>query len=164
MISSSPEPEPTHRELASVRVSAQGLAEMDGPRRINFIPRSEVRGLELVHASAAERPAVTSLLGLALLLVALFPFAFLILIFVNGGFMDTSLFWFSGFGVPGGWLLWLAFKKRHVLLVRTSGGTRKLAFHSSASPEDIVRFITDAAPRFGYSVSVQGLFGQVPRG
>lgn len=160
MTSNSPQSEPTYTELASVRIGAQGLAEMDGPRRIHFIPRSEVRGLELVYASAAERPAITAILGVALLLIALFPFAFLMLAFTRGGSFEAAVFYLTGFSVPGGWLLWFAFKKRRVLLVHTARGTRKLAFHRSASPEDIARFIADAAPRFGYSVSVQGLSAQ----
>lgn len=165
MTLNSPERQKTHCELASVRIDEDGLAELDGLRRISSIPRAEVRGLELVYASAAERPAVTALLGLAFSSVGLFPFAFFFLIFTRGGSMDINLFWFSGFAVLGVWLLWFAFKPRHVLLVRTAGGTRKLAFQRSASHEDIVRFITESVPRFGYTVSMQdvGYSKQVSR-
>jgi hypothetical protein len=150
-----PETQQTHLEFASVRIGAEGLAEMDGARRLTFVPRTEIHGLELARASAAERPIVTALAGVVVLLVALFPFLFLFLVLTRGGHMRTSLFWLSAFGVLGVWLLWFAFRSRYVLLVRTQAGTRKIVFHQSASHEDIVRFITEASPRFGYSVSLQ---------
>jgi hypothetical protein len=155
MTPNTPEPPKTHREFASVRIGADGLAEMDRSRRILFVPRNEVHGLELVYASAAERPILTALMGVILLLLALFPFAFLFLVLTRGGSFHTAIFWLTGFAVPGVWLLWFAFKSRHVLLVHTAKGGRKLAFQRSASHEDIVRFITEAAPRFGYPFSLQ---------
>lgn len=154
MTSNSPEPQKTHLEFASVRIGADGLAEMADSRRISFIRRTEVRGLELIYASAAERPVVTALLGIAVLLVALFPFAFLLFVVTFGGHMEIHLFWLSAFGILGVWLLWFALKSRNVLLVHTSGGKRKLAFHQSAAREDIVRFVNEAASRFGYSAVI----------
>ena len=154
-----PEPHDPHRELASVRIGADGLAEMDGRRRLLFIPRNEVHGLELVYASGAERPVLTALAGTVVLLVALFPFVFLFFVLTRGGHMEGHLFWLSAFGILGVWLLNFAVKSRYVLLVHTPAGSRKLVFHRSAAREDVVRFVNEAAPRFQYSHSVRGDVG-----
>ncbi len=149
-----PGPEEAHLEFASVRINAEGVAEMDGRRRLSFVPRTDIHRLELTCASAAERPVVTALAGVAVLLVALFPFVFLFLIFTRGGHMHGFLFWLSAFGVLGVWLLWFALRSRNVLLAHTQAGPRKLVFHQKASREDIVRFLAEAGPRFGYSISL----------
>jgi hypothetical protein len=145
----------THREFASVRIGEDGLAEMDGQRRLLFIPKNEVHGLELVHASGAERPILTVLVGVVVLLVALFPFVFLFFVFMLGGHMEVHLFWLSAFGILGVWLLNFAIRSRYVLLVHTPAGRRKLVFHQSAAGGDVVRFVTEVALQFQYVCSVR---------
>jgi hypothetical protein len=139
-----------HAELGAVRIAANEVAEMDGPRSLVRVKREEVVGLELAEAVGAERPAVTLVLGIALVALGLFPFVFLFLVFTRGGHMDIRLFWITAFGLLGAWLIRLASKKRLVLLVRTERDCRKLVFAAPTSRDAAEKFAADAAWRFGY--------------
>ena len=45
-------PDEPFLQLESVRLSADGAVEMDGERRLVFVPRSEIQSLELRQARA----------------------------------------------------------------------------------------------------------------
>jgi hypothetical protein len=149
-----------------VRIGATEVAEMDGPRCLVRVSRAEVTGLELAFAVGSDRPVLTVVMGIALVAVGLFPWMFLLLLFINGGHMRIALFWFTPFGLLGAWMIWFACKSRLVLLVRTTRDVRKAVFSVSIAPEDAERFAREAARRFGYPFS--GLrddaFGKVTLG
>jgi hypothetical protein len=140
----------------SIRADERGLAEMDAsaanPRPLVFVPRADIRSLEVTLASGAERPLVVATLGIVVMLVALFPFAFLAVILVYGGQMEAELFYMSVSGVVGAWLLWFAFKRRLVILVHTVRGRRKLVLSRSTEPAAAQDFVEQVCRAFGHTL------------
>jgi hypothetical protein len=143
-------PDEPFLQLGSVRLSADGAAEMDGERRIVFVPRGEIQSLELRRGSGAERPIVTAILGLALFALALTPIPMLINAFRGYGTFHTSILATVAFIIPALWLLDLTFRRRWMILVRSHKSSRKLVFHKTKDPAAIETFLRSARSRFGY--------------
>jgi hypothetical protein len=137
-------------QLESVRLSADGAAEMDGTRRIIFVPRAEIERLELRHGSGSERPIVTAVVGFALLALSGMPIVMLINAFRGSGTFDIKIIAAVGFIIPALWLLDLSLRRRWMIVVHARKDTRKLVFHKTKDRAKIERFFNDARSRFGY--------------
>ncbi len=142
---------PDYVEYASVRLGADGAAEMDGNRRLVHIPRAEILGLELVHGSAAERPLLSLILGVILLAVALLGPTMLLLALLGRGTVEVKFVTSIAFIVPSAWLLDLVLRRRWFLNVHMSKGSRKLIFGKTSDPVAMQQFVASARDRFGYS-------------
>lgn len=53
-----------HLQYLNIVASEMGLAEMNGSRRIIFIPKEQVQKVEIRYGSQAERPLVQGISGL----------------------------------------------------------------------------------------------------
>jgi hypothetical protein len=142
--------QPDYVEHASVRLGADGAAEMDGIRRLVYIPRAQVVRLEIVHGSAAERPLVSLILGVILLALALLGPAMLVLALLGRGRVEIKFVTSIAFIVPAAWLLDLVIRRRWFLKVHTSKGSRKLIFGKGSDPVAMEQFLVSAKQRFGY--------------
>ncbi|MFL6259175.1 MAG: hypothetical protein ACJ76Y_05630 [Thermoanaerobaculia bacterium] len=138
----------------SVKAWDAGIGEMDRTRAVVFVPRAEVRGLELAYAAGAERPLVTILLGIAVLAVSVIPILYLLAVLVWGGTLNIKIFLILGLTPLGLWLLRFALKKRLVLVVHTAKGRRKMVFQGSTDLDAIRDFVHQAGNRYGYSVEL----------
>ncbi|HSY47724.1 MAG TPA: hypothetical protein VLC46_02840 [Thermoanaerobaculia bacterium] len=143
--------EPEYLECASIRVGVDGAAEMDGNRRLVYVPRSEVTRLELLHGSAAERPSLSLLLGALLLGVALLGPTMLLLAVLRHGTVEVKFVTSIAFIIPAAWLLDLVIRRRWFLKVHTAKGSRKLIFGKSSDSVALQQFVVTAKERFGYS-------------
>src|SRR5437870_2246928 len=76
----------------SVKAWDAGIGEMDRTRAVVFVPRAEVRSLELAYISGAERPLIAILLGVVVLAVSVSPVLYLLAVLAFGGQMDVKLF------------------------------------------------------------------------
>jgi len=144
------EDDPTYLEYAAVRLSADGAAEMDRNRRHIWIPREQIVRLELSFGSAAERPLISLVLGVLLVLLALLGPAIVILGLLRNSIVHTKLVTTLGFIVPALWLLDLSLRGRWFLMVHTKRGTRKLLFTKGSEPAALERFLVTAKAKFGY--------------
>ena len=144
-------PEEQFVQLESVRVDADGAAEMDGVRKLVFVPRAEIERLELRHGSGAQRPIVTGVIGAALLVFSFVPLWMLINAFRGYGTFEVHTIAACGFFFLALWMLSLAVRKRWMIVVHTrNGGTRKLLFHDVKDRASIENFLSNARSRFGY--------------
>jgi len=145
---------PEFADFGPVRISASEIAEMDGRRRLIRVSRKDVVALELAFTVGAERPVLTLILGFLLVALGFFPWVFLYFVLTRGGHVRTILFWLTPFGLLGGWLVWLASKRRQVLLVRMPNDTRRVLFPLTTTRAEAQRFLEVAAERFGYAFRV----------
>ena len=142
--------QPGYLECASIRLGEDGASEMDGNRRLVHVPRMEIVSLELVHGSAAERPAVSLILAAILLAVSLTGPAMLVGALLGRGTVEIRFVTTIAFIIPAAWLFDLVIRRRWLLNVQTKKGSRKLVF---ARPNDEValqQFVLSAKQRFGY--------------
>src|SRR5258706_16146502 len=114
--------EPDYLEYGAIRLGVNGAAEMDGNRRLVHIPRAEVVRLEVVHGSAAERPLLCLILGVALLAIAFVGPAMVLLALLGRGRVDGKVVTTIAFLVPASWLLDLVIRRRWFLKVHTARG------------------------------------------
>lgn len=137
-------------QLEGVRLSHDGVAEMDGKQRLIFVPRADIETIELKRGSAAERPLVTAVLGLVLIGIALAAIIAIPVALTHQEVFPTKALAAVVFVVPGWWLLDLAFRPRFFLLIRMHRGTRKLVFHKTKEPRAIEAFVSEGKARHGY--------------
>jgi hypothetical protein len=136
-------------QLETVRLSAEGAAEMDRHRRLIFVPRADIIRLELAYGPGAEQPIVVALLGVFCAALAVGSVVTLILHILRGTVkLPAALITGVAFLIPAWWLLGLAFKKRWYLRVHTRTGTRKLVFHETTDARQIEAFVERARQRF----------------
>jgi hypothetical protein len=142
---------PDYVEYAAIRLGADGVMEMDGNRRLVHIPRADVIRLELVHGSAAERPLLSLIFGVLLLLLSLIGPLILLLAVLGYGTVEIRFVTSIAFVIPAAWLLNLVIRRRWFLKVHTARGSRKLIFGKSSDSVAMQQFVVSAKDRFGYS-------------
>jgi hypothetical protein len=145
----------------SIKAWDAGIGEMDRTRAVVFMPRAEIRRLELAYAPGAERPLVTLLLGVFVLAVSVTPILYLLAALAVRGVMNIKFFLILGLAPLGLWLLRFSLKKRLVLVVHTAKGRRKMVFQGSRDIDAIHDLLHQVSSRYGYPVelsdTLQGL-------
>lgn len=151
-------------ERLSVEVSDEGLSEMDRGRRSVFVPREEIRGIELSYGLGSERPLAGVIVGVILLLVGIWPLMTLYSVLTEGGRFPVGMITPAAFLCVGGWLIYFSLKKRLHFLIRTERDRRKILFHGKIKQEDLMELLRAAEKDFGHSInrsaSVEGLLRQ----
>lgn len=150
-------------ERYSVEVSDDGIAELDEGRRNVFVPRAEIREVQLSYGLGSERPLATTILGLVLLVVGLWPLGNLILVLARGGVFYVEAIAGVAFVALGVWLIRFALRKRLHLLVRTERQRRKLLFHGNVTQEGLVELLRAAERDFGYLITQSSSLEELSR-
>ena len=142
--------EDTYVQLGNVRLGVAGAAEMDESRSLLTVPRAGIERVEGVYTVGGERPVVTLVIGLALLVVSLIPVAALFDVLRRGATYYVE--WIAAVAciIPAAWLLHLGVRRRWVLVVKTARDQRKLLFPRQVSQVEVESFIAQAKGRFGY--------------
>ena len=114
-----------------------------------FVPKEQVRRIQIEFGSAAERPLIQGIAGLVLIGLGCVGLPMIIQDGIWG------LRWGLGFVVFGGLGIWLShetFKKTHYIRVigRNDSDTRKLVFRGAFQEAEFSEFIKNAT-QFGYS-------------
>jgi hypothetical protein len=131
----------------NIAVSEKGLAELSGNKRIIFIPKDQVQGVEIKFGYQAERPLVQGTVGLVLTFVGMIG----IYMLAGGGFALTR--WGLGFvffGAIGVWLIWEASRRGYYFRVISSNGTRNLLLKGTVRKPELSSFVQRAS-QFGYN-------------
>lgn len=139
-----------HAQLATVRVAADGVAEMDGNRPLLFVKRADVIRIEAEYGAGAERPIVMLVLGLLMLAIAIIPVILFLAMLRSNVHLPEKTFTAVAFILPAGWLLDLSLRKRWFLRVHTRRGSRKLLFPRGMEQTAVEAFVSDARTKFGY--------------
>ena len=139
-------------QLETVRIAADGVAEVDRHRAVIFVPREQVTRLEVEYGSGAERPVVLLLVSLVCFGLAVGLMTTFVLAIIQGGVrVPASLITGFTFLVPGWWFLDLAVRKRWFVAVYTHTTCRKLVFHRTRDEHEIKQFVQEAKARYGYT-------------
>src|SRR5436190_15166142 len=101
-------------DFDTLRATADGVAEMQDRRPNVFVPRGDVRRIELVRACGAERPWLTGSIGIVLVTGGLVCIAAVLFrAFTGGPTYGLKLAALTGtFSLLGAWLLAFSFIKR----------------------------------------------------
>ena len=131
----------------NVAISEEGLAELRKGRRVVFVPKERVQGIEVRFGSPAERPLIQGILGSVLTAFGLAGVFFL----AEGGIAMYR--WEAGslfFTVIGLWLLWETMRRRYYLRVISSNDERKLVFSGKVQKSELSTFL-QSATALGYN-------------
>jgi hypothetical protein len=131
----------------NIAVSEKGLAELSGNKRIIFIPKDQVQGVEIKFGYQADRPLAQGTLGLVLVVVGMVG------IFALGGGSSALTEWGLGFVFLGGigvWLIWEASRRGYYFRVISSNGTRNLRLKGAVQKPELTSFV-ERASQFGYN-------------
>jgi hypothetical protein len=140
----------TYLWFESVRVGADGIAEVDGPVATIFVPRTDIITVELRHGSGAQRPVVALVLGMILFVLSILP-----LIMIGNALRRSEPFPAKviaaiAFAIPALWLIDLSVRRRWFLRVQTRRGARKILFPKTADQVSAESFLSSCRSRFGY--------------
>jgi hypothetical protein len=124
----------------NIEISAKGLSEFDGNRRVIFIPKEEIQTIETGFGSSAERPLLQLIAGLLLVGLGLVGVAMIMASGMRGFRWGVGFLVFGGLGA---WILYEAVKKSHFLRVICVKDTPKLVFRGTFRDVDCSKFITD---------------------
>jgi hypothetical protein len=133
--------------FSDVEVSERGVSQLSHGKRTIFIPKEQIKSIEIRFGSRAERPLIQTILGA--LLVGLGVAGVVILI--SAGY--AGLRWGVGFlifGGLGGFCLYEVLRKGYYLKVMFSNDARKLLFNGAVSRPELSSFIKEAT-HLGYS-------------
>ncbi|MDB5035616.1 MAG: hypothetical protein JWQ98_2857 [Chlorobi bacterium] len=134
---------------ASVRVDEKGIMELDHGRRSVFVPRENVRSIELKQGSPAERPMVQLVLGMIIFGGALY--------WLSGVVAWWNTPWAINYRfliVPppmlllGSWLIYAALRKRYFLRICLDRGERKIVFRGDVDRDGLQEFMGATKRRF----------------
>jgi hypothetical protein len=142
-----------------IELGSDGAAEWMDRRRVVFVPRTAIVGIDLQHGIAGERPVLQIVLGVGAILLGL-----LLLSAVAGaldlylaGAATRSAARLAAAGAPltiiGAWVLWTGLRPAYYLRVRTATDARKLLLARRVDLAELSRALYDASQRFGYPVT-----------
>jgi hypothetical protein len=131
------------RQLDSIRIDADGIAEIDGGNAVVSIPWAQLSRLALRRGAGAERPVVVFLLGVALSLAGAYFLLGLLQFLLFGGKYLMAGAWLVALLPMGLVMLW-SLRPRYVLVATTTTGTRKLIFQSCGDRAAIERFLEES--------------------
>ena len=144
------------RELnyLNVFVGENGICEYHGGSKI-FVPREDIRRIELTHGAASERPRVQLIIGIVLLAVSAYMFFRVITWLIYGAEYTVAGESFLLPAFPaflGGWMVWTALRKRTYLSVTTGNSSRKIIFRGPVESVALQDFLERAGREHGYVV------------
>jgi hypothetical protein len=156
-------PEPVR--FGAIEISADGVAEMGGGRRVVFVPRTSVRAIAVGRGFTVERPIPTFLAGAATLVAGTYLVLQVAGPLVRGGtanltyFEDRLAFVIGGvlLAVIGVRLAWILLRRSTYLRVATETEQRKLIVHAAIDPAGLRESLRQAEARFGYAVDWSAL-------
>ena len=137
-------------QLDTVRFCDEGVYELDGNQTMVFVPRNEIRDLQLVFATSAERQITVFIISIILLVISATPIVALINVFIFGGSFKIIFSLLLALSVPALFML-KSLKKRYVLLVTKRTGKRKLVFQRCSDSNVIEAFILRSKRRHGFA-------------
>jgi hypothetical protein len=136
-------------ELGPIRIAGDGVAHAGGMQSPIVLPRSRIESLELQYTPGLEKPIGGGLCGAFFLLLGL-PLAVIGVTRIQDFETFAAFCFFSLLAGTGVWIIWLAIRKRYVLVAYTSNGRSRMIFPRGATRADVIHFVTDAARRHGY--------------
>ena len=142
-------------EYGNVRITDDGIYELDAGRKVLHLPRESIESIRLRHGATSERPLLQLIFGLAILAIGLYPLEGMFNWFVRGGRMS---WWFALIlvNIPlGAWMIWAAVARGYFLSVQSARGARKVVFGRGASKEELDQFIEEANAALGYNIMVE---------
>ncbi len=133
-----------------MRVTEEGMAELDGRRVRCSVPRETLREVSLEFGTLAERPIRQLGMSLIFIYLGLFPFRNLL----NGQLwvMHPVEWAMIGFLMVGVTAAYGASRKGLYLSVKTDNGSRKLPFRKRPTDRQLDQFVAEAAS-FGFIIN-----------
>lgn len=146
-------------ELGPIRIAGDGVAHAGGMQSPIVLPRSRIESLELQYTPGLESPVLGGACGVFFLLLGL-PLAVIGVTRIQDFETFAAFCFFTLLAGTGTWIVWLAIRKRFVLVAYTPSGRSRMIFPHTAAREDVIQFTTNAARRHHYPFDFgRGLVG-----
>jgi hypothetical protein len=141
----------------SLELGEEGVAEIGEDRRVVFVPRADITGLELRRGIAGERPVLQVVVGFALIALGLSMLGALQA--VLEGFLPRTSGRIAGGGAAciavGAYILWTGLRPAHYLWVRSSRDARKVLILGRVDLGHLAEILAKAKLLYGYEVAWQ---------
>jgi len=134
-------------QVGNILITGDRLAELDEGRVGGGVSRADVREGEIVVARICKRPYLLSLISLAMIVLGSYTARGVIVWWQHGGrhYMDLIMMVLL---VPGGvWLLWEAWRRGPMIVLRTGNGTVRLEFKGPAGEQGLATLQSAAGER-----------------
>ena len=138
----------------SIELSDAGIAEMDGQRRIVFVPLDEIRHVQICHGFTVEHPIRQFTFGLCCIFIGLVAIGLDLVWFEQGGIGAWAMLpggviaLLFGLGVIG-----LGLRRKHYLRVVTNKDERKVLLHGPFDVRELLPLLESANEQWGYRVT-----------
>ena len=149
--------------LSSVEISDSQIAEIDGNRLMEALPREQIVSMSLQRGIKSERPIIEIVIGTIFILIGGYIFLPMLSDLLNAiSFGPVESRYgarkFVAMGlvfIPLGiYLIFDALRKRYFLLIATrTGKKRKIVFNTDISYSELRSFIDQARTKYGYHIS-----------
>jgi len=133
-------------------LTAQSLHLVERGRAVVVVPCSSITQIVAAYGSQSPHPILLAILGIALLLIGLLPIPFFLNWFGSGGTIHTSEVWIIPISVIGLSLLPGAFRRGYYLHVRSTVGSKRLAFNRAAGPAGLEPFLATVEAALGIRI------------
>jgi hypothetical protein len=138
-------------EYSGIRISEALIAELDGPRLLVTVKRSNIERVTLRRGWQSRRPFLVLLFGAGLFVIGLFPIRVILRWLLHGGEIHGALLVIAAFLlVFGVWVVYDSLRRGFFLRIEGPQGRQKLCFGRRAVRRDIHEFLCQAEERFGY--------------
>jgi hypothetical protein len=131
-------------EYCGVGSSAEFFCYAENGIPTKQISRPKVRRAVLFHGVQAQYPALQVVLGVALMGALAWPVLRVQDFLQYGGSLSYYDFLLGALSLPGGWLIYDAFKRGWVLKLELERGVAKLAFNREAELDGLREFVRRA--------------------
>ena len=132
----------------NLMLSEKGIAELDGKHCAVFIPKEQVKSIEVRHGRRSERPLMQGVGGVVLIGLGVVGVRMIVAEGV------VTIRWSIGFLVFGGlgvWMMWEAFRRGNYLHVACAKESRKLKVVGEVRDDELQSFARKAT-ELGYDI------------
>ncbi len=148
-------------ECSTVKITHDGIAETEEENNVIFVPRDQIKTIELHYGCGAQRPMTQTILGFMLIIIPLYiliPPAYEVFSNLQESsnqfnvrvlFIIIMPLTFVLFGV---WMLLEVLKKNYYLLVEMNTENKKVIFKNKPSKIELSNFINLAQQKYGIMI------------
>jgi hypothetical protein len=127
---------PEFFKCSDVIASDRGIIETEAGRQMQLVPRESIRSITLRYGSAAHRPVLEMIAGMALTSASVFDLSRIV---VTGKWSRYDI-GILVFGLIGGYMIYSVARKTHYLHIITDSTHFKIRFSPNATKEEIKLF------------------------
>jgi hypothetical protein len=135
------------RQVGNILITGDRLAELDEGHVVASVPRADFRGGDIVVARICKRPYLLTLVSVAMIVLGSYTARGVMVWWQHGGMHYADLIMMVLLFPGGVWLLWEAWRRGPMLILRTVKGTVRLEVKALTDEHGLATLQTAAGER-----------------